>query len=176
MSSTNGPRRIELDRGRLLLVALVTTVVAACAAAAAPSPSSMAASPTVMPVPSATAATPSAVKASATVSAVKITPIPGASDSGKVVKLVAHGGKWDLKTMTAPAGQIWHVTVESQESIGHHNFVVASGPAFDERMFTSENLLPGTTVTYDIPAFPAGNYLFICTVHPADMTGMLTIR
>jgi hypothetical protein len=29
---------------------------------------------------------------------------------------------------------------------------------------------------YDIPGLPAGNYLFICTIHPESMTGTLIIE
>jgi hypothetical protein len=38
-----------------------------------------------------------------------------------------------------------------------------------------EELRKGT-YTVDIPALPAGNYLFICTIHPDAMTGTLTIK
>jgi hypothetical protein len=107
---------------------------------------------------------------------VKILPIAGAPDSKLVLQLVAEGGKWDRYTLGAPAGKVWHIKVVSQEPIGHHNFVVASGKTFPERIYTGKNLLPMATVTYDVPGLPAGSYLFICTVHPETMTGTLTLK
>jgi hypothetical protein len=107
---------------------------------------------------------------------VKILPIADAPDSKIVIGLVAEGGKWDKYTLSAPAGKVWHIKVVSQEPIGHHNFVVASGPTFPERIYTGKNLLPMATVTYDVPGLPAGSYLFICTVHPETMTGALTLK
>jgi hypothetical protein len=164
------------------VVAILAAVIAlgACSSAAVPAASTAA----VLPVASlnatatatATASPSPAPSPSPSVAIVKITPIPGAPDSGTTLELVARGAKWDQTMMTAPAGKIWHVKVESKDTLGHHNFVVASGKTFPERIYTSKNLLPLTTVTYDIPALPAGSYLFICTVHPDSMTGKLTLE
>jgi hypothetical protein len=160
------------------VVAILAAVIAlgACSSAAVPAASTTAALPTASPAVTATASPSPATSPSPSVAIVKITPIPGAPDSGTTLELVARGAKWDQTTMTAPAGKVWHVKVESKDTLGHHNFVVASGKTFPERIYTSKNLLPLTTVTYDIPALPAGSYLFICTVHPETMTGTLTLE
>ena len=164
------------------LGAILAAVIAvgACSAPAAPAVTTATAPPTTSPV-AIVAATPSAPPSPApspspTVAIVKIAPIAGAPDSKLVLQLVAEGGKWDKYTLGAPAGKAWHIKVESQEPIGHHNFVVASGPTFPERIYTGKNLLPMATVTYDVPGLPAGSYLFICTVHPETMTGTLTLK
>jgi hypothetical protein len=166
--------RIPLAVRRVLAVLTAVVALGACSSAAVPSASTAAAQPTgtlvVAPSPS------PSVTPSPTVATAKITPIPGAPDSGTVLQLVAEGGMWDKSALTAPAGKIWHIRVVSQEPIGHHNFVVASGPTFPERIYTGKNLLPGVTLTYDVPGLPAGRYLFICTVHPETMTGSLTIE
>ncbi len=166
----------------LLRVAILAAVIAvgSCSAPAAPAPTTPAASPTLSPVAT-VAATPSPAPSAApslspSAAIDKIAPIAGAPDSKLVLQLVAEGGKWDTYTLGAPAGKVWHIRVVSQEPIGHHNFVVASGPTFPERIYTGKNLLPMATVTYDVPGLPAGSYLFICTVHPETMTGQLTIR
>ena len=170
--------RMRLATGTPRLVAVVAFIVAlgGCATAAAPTASpttaSFTAGPTAAPSPS---PTPSPAP-SPSIAIVKISPIPGAPDSKLVLHLIAEGGKWDKTTLAAPAGSIWHIAVVSQEPIGHHNFVVASGKTFEERIYTGKNLLPKATVTYDIPALPAGSYLFICTVHPETMTGTLTLQ
>ena len=41
-------------------------------------------------------------------------------------------------------------------------------------MFKGDIVTGPTTVTYDVPALPAGTYTFTCTVHP-NMTGTLTV-
>jgi hypothetical protein len=161
---------------KLVALLIAGLAVAACSSAAVPLASAAAVLPTASPVATA-APTPSAPPSpapSATVAIVKISPILGAPDSKLVLQLVAEGGKWDKYTLGAPAGKVWHIEVVSQEPIGHHNFVVASGKTFPERIYTGKNLLPMATVTYDVPGLPAG--LFICTVHPETMTGTLTLK
>lgn len=159
-----------------LIVALVA--IGGCSSAAVPSPSASSALPTqtssatpVVLAPPAPSATPSPTVAIAT-----ITPIPGAPDSGVVVQLVALHVRWIPTTLTAPAGKVWQVKIENQDGPPeHHNFVVASGKTVPERIFASPNFNKGI-FTFEVPALPTGDYLFICTVHPDVMTGTLTIR
>jgi plastocyanin len=168
-----GPRFVA--PGVVALIAAVATL-GACSTAAAPSPTTVAAGPTetlvVTPTPS---PTPSP-RPSPTVAVVKISPIPGAPDSKTVVQLVAADVRWIPTTLTAPAGKIWHVKIENKDGPPeHHNFAVRSGKSFAEQIYQSPNFVMGT-FTFDIPALPAGSYLFICTVHTDVMTGTLTIR
>jgi plastocyanin len=105
-----------------------------------------------------------------------VTPIANAPDSRTVVKLVAFHVRWVPNTLAAPAGQVWHIQIDNQDGPPeHHNFAVASGKTFAEQIDQSPNFNEGT-FTYDVPALPAGNYLFICTVHPDVMTGTLELR
>jgi hypothetical protein len=165
----------------LPFVAILAAVIAlgGCSSPAAPAATTAAASPTTSPVATVAptpSAPPSPAPSPSAAIIVKILPIAGAPDSKLVLQLVAEGGKWDRYTLGAPAGKVWHIKVVSQEPIGHHNFVVASGKTFPERIYTGKNLLPMATVTYDVPGLPAGSYLFICTVHPETMTGTLTLK
>jgi hypothetical protein len=69
-----------------------------------------------------------------------------------------------------------HIRIDNQDGPPeHHNVVVASGRTFPERIYQSANFNKGT-FTFDVPALPAGNYLFICTVHADVMTGTLELR
>jgi plastocyanin len=111
-----------------------------------------------------------------TIAVVKVTPIANAPDSTTVVKVVAAHVRWVPTTLAAPAGQVWHVQIDNQDGPPeHHNFVVASGKTFPERIYQSTNFNKGT-FTFDVPALPAGNYFFICTVHADVMTGTLELR
>jgi plastocyanin len=166
---------------RLPIVALLTAVavLGACSSAAAPTQSAAAVLPTAGSAAT-VAITPSPSPSptpmpSPTVAIVKITPIPGAPDSGTVVQLMAVKTKWSPTTLTAPAGKVWHVHIDNQDaSPMKHNFTVASGPTFPERIFQVPDVAGNHT--FDIPALPAGSYLFICTIHPETMTGTLTIK
>jgi plastocyanin len=152
----------------------------ACTAAALPS-SSVSSAPSLV-AGNATSSPVSSMLVSAsppllpTEAVVKVTPIPNAPDSKAVVKVAAAHVRWVPTTLAAPAGQIWHVQVDNQDGPPeHHNFVVASGKTFEERIYQSPNFNKGT-FTFDVPALPAGTYLFICTVHADVMTGTLEIR
>jgi plastocyanin len=84
--------------------------------------------------------------------------------------------RWVPTTLAAPADEVWHVQIDNQDGPPeHHNFVVASGKTVPERIYQSTNFNKGT-FTFDVPALPAGNYLFICTVHADVMTGTLELR
>ena len=93
-----------------------------------------------------------------------------------MVTLVAAHVRWVPTTLAAPAGKVWHVQIDNQDGPPeHHNFVVASGKTVPERIYQSANFNKGT-FTFDVPALPAGNYLFICTVHADVMTGTLELH
>lgn len=58
-----------------------------------------------------------------------------------------------------------------------HNFHIVSGPAGFTPAATAPPLAqPGSTVTYDIPALPAGTYQYQCDVHAAQMKGTITVQ
>ena len=154
-------------------------VLSACAAAALPSSSATGAPSAALDVtpslgPSAlTSVSPAPLP---TIVLVKVTPIPNAPDGKTVVKLIAAHVRWVPTALAAPAGVVWHVQIDNQDGPPeHHNFVVASGKSVPERIYQSTNFNMGT-FTFDIPALPAGSYLFICTVHPDVMTGTVELR
>ena len=161
-------------------VTVALAVLSACTAAALPS-SSVAAAPSsvavdVTPSPAASTLASASPAPLPTIDVAKVTPIPSAPDSKTVVKVVAARVRWVPTTLIAPAGQVWHLEVDNQDGPPeHHNFVVASGKTFPERIYQSPNFNKGT-FTFDIPALPAGDYLFICTVHADVMTGTLELR
>jgi plastocyanin len=164
----------------VLAVTAALVVLSACTAAALPSPSVSAAPSAVAvdvtpsPAPSMLAsASPASLPSIAVVS---VTPIPSAPDSMTVVKVVIAHVRWVPTTLTAPAGEVWHVQIDNQDGPPeHHNFVVASGKTVPERIYQSSNFNKGT-FTFEVPALPAGNYLFICTVHADVMTGTLELH
>lgn len=107
---------------------------------------------------------------------VKITPIPNAPDSGITIEMTTNGFGFSLTNIDAPAGKIWHIhIVRTGGNFPPNNFTVASGPTTGEWIFHSTNLSLGEH-TFDIPALPAGHYLFYCTIDPATMHGTVTVK
>lgn len=79
---------------------------------------------------------------SPSVAIVKITPIAGAPDSKVVVQQVAAHTRWNPTDLNAPAGKVWHVKIDAQDGGNqHHNFTIASGPTFEERIFQTRTFV-----------------------------------
>jgi len=179
MTPATARRRTRFGLLPALALTAAIVVLNACTAAALPSlsvstaPSSVAVAVTPSPGPSTLAsASPAPLP---TIGVVMVTPIPNAPDRKTVVKVVAANVRWVPTTLAAPAGQVWHVRIDNQDGPPeHHNFVVASGKTFPERIYQSPNFNKGT-FTFDVPALPAGAYFFICTVHADVMTGTLEL-
>jgi plastocyanin len=173
-------RTVFVFRPALALSVALSVALGACTAAAPPA-SSVSAPPSAVTVDVTPSPGPSTLASASsiplpTVAVVKVTPIPNAPDSKTIVKVVAAHVRWVPTRLAAPAGKVWHVQIDNQDGPPeHHNFVVASGKAFSERIYQSTNFNKGT-FTFDVPALPAGNYLFICTIHPDGMTGTLELR
>jgi len=166
---------------RMSLAVVATMALAACAQSPAASPEATkapavaVASPTVAPTPAPTPRPSPTARATPVI--VTVTPIPDAPDSGIVVQVVAKNYRWAPNELAAPAGAVWHVALDNQDPAAEvHNFVVASGPRLEERIFTSERFYGGTIAEFAVPALPAGAYLFICTLHAREMTGQLTVK
>jgi hypothetical protein len=180
MAPGTAQRRTVFECVPALALTAALVALVACSATALPSssvpavPSPVSVDVTSSPGPSTSASASPAPRP--TIAVVKVTPIPNAPDSKTVVKVVAARVRWVPNALAAPAGQVWHVQIDNQDGPPeHHNFAVASGKTFAEQIYQSPNFNMGT-FTYDIPALPAGNYLFICTVHPDVMTGTLELR
>jgi plastocyanin len=180
MTRIAGHARVHVTGHPLVATIAVVIAVGGCSTPAVPAVSTATAPPPASPVATAAAAaTPSPVSSptpSPTVVIVKVTPIPGAPDSGTVVQLVVAHTKWVPNDIAAPAGKVWHVKVDNQDSLSKHNVTIASGPTFPERIFQTAPNFSSGTFSFDMPALPAGNYLFICTIHPETMTGTLTLK
>jgi hypothetical protein len=162
-----------------LVLTAALVLLSACTAAGLPS-SSVSAAPSAVAVDVTPSPGPSTLASASpaplpTIAVVKVTPIPNAPDSKTVVKTVVAHVRWVPTTLEAPAGEVWHVQIDNQDGPPeHHNFVVASGKTLPERIYQSTNFNKGT-FTFDVPALPAGSYLFICTVHADVMTGTLEL-
>jgi plastocyanin len=73
--------------------------------------------------------------------------------------------------VTVPADTPFVIVFENQDAGIPHN--VAISDASGAEVFKGEIFNGVETREYQVPALPAGEYTFICTVHP-NMTGTLT--
>jgi mono/diheme cytochrome c family protein/plastocyanin len=97
---------------------------------------------------------------------------PAASgDTATVVSIVALNIAFTTTEVTVPADAPFVISFENQDAGVPHN--VAINDASGAEVFKGEIFNGVETREYQVPALPAGEYTFICTVHPT-MTGTLT--
>lgn len=112
-------------------------------------------------------------------------PAPGASASpaaspaancpapSTVLKISASNALFDTHCLAAPAGQPLTIEFTNMDDYQHNVAILKdanSTPLFAGQFYAG----PGT-VTYHVPALPAGTYLFECQIHPFIMNGQLIV-
>jgi plastocyanin len=153
---------------RLALAGLSVLAVAACTSGDqpawtyAPPPS---ATPVVVPSESpATSAEPGA-------SAAPSAPA-SAAPAGSVIELSAQNVQFDKASILAPAGQAFQIRFTNNDAGVLHNVEIKD--ANGATVFKGEIFAGVDSRTYQVDPLPAGEYQFICTVHP-NMVGTLSV-
>jgi plastocyanin len=189
LGSVLARRRLRRPAWPRMIVAAsaVALVVAACSTAAGapgytyPPPASPSAPPMSMaPYESAPAMSgapgPSVPASVAPASAAPASAAPDPTGSAVTVGATAHISAqnilFDTDHLEAPAGQGWVLVFANNDAGVPHNVEILD-PA-GASVFRGEVVTGPTTVSYQIPALPAGTYKFLCDVHPT-MTGTLTV-
>ena len=103
-----------------------------------------------------------------------MSPDPNAPASGIVDKIAITDARFSVASLAAPANKTWTLQVDFKDPLGAHNVTVESGPSVAERVFQSGKFGPGKH-DYVLPGLPAGDYVFVCTLHPETMHGVLEI-
>jgi plastocyanin len=89
------------------------------------------------------------------------------------VVVTALGINWVETSLTAPAGAPFTLALDNQDSGVPHDVVIKD--AGGAEVFRTELVTGPKVVVYDVPAIAAGQYTFVCTVHP-NMQGTLTAQ
>jgi mono/diheme cytochrome c family protein/plastocyanin len=97
-------------------------------------------------------------------------PTDGGSPAASV-SIVASGTAFTTPDVTAPADTPFVIAFDNQDAGILHN--VAIKDASGGEVFSGEIFAGVGTRDYQVPALAAGEYQFVCTVHP-NMTGTLT--
>ena len=93
---------------------------------------------------------------------------PGAEDCASTIEMTAEGIRFDMDSIEAPAGEDFCIVLTNNDVVDHDIGI-------EETEFNGEDIGPGESITYLIPAMEAGDYTFFCTLHPRDMVGDLIV-
>jgi plastocyanin len=175
-------------RRRLLPAAIVAVAVAvaACSASSppgwtyAPAPSASAgASGAASGSPATSASAAPSASASAAPSA-SASAAPSGSQTGSELKVTAAVGAatsgFDPKTLEAAANTPFSLVFDNQDNTVQHNLVLKNPDGSKVDTGDTGFFLGPKTVTYQVPALAAGDYQYLCEVHPTTMLGTLTVK
>jgi len=175
-----------------LVAAFAIVALAACSSGAAPgwtyapaaSPSAAASGaasggPSGSPVASAPASVAPSVAPSASAEA-----SASATASGGSVTLTVKADQgaatvgFDPKELEAPANTAFTVEFENEDTTtSPHNWVLKDPSGAKVQVGGDTSFFSGPAKRdYQIPALAAGDYTYVCEVHPSVMTGKLTIK
>ncbi len=94
--------------------------------------------------------------------------------AGTSLSVVAEGIRWNTDCLAVPAGQAFSIVMDNKDTVPHNVAILKSHSATDVE-FRGELLQGPKQTTYEIPALPAGTYVFHCEVHPTEMRGTFVV-
>ncbi len=86
--------------------------------------------------------------------------------SGTTVQITAKNLQFDKRCLAAPANQAFTIQFSNQDAGVPHNVSVFRDRSGGEPLVEGEIVTGVTETTYDGPALEAGDYFFVCEVHP----------
>jgi cytochrome c oxidase subunit 2 len=98
-------------------------------------------------------------------------PATGGGDCELTIEITANNIQYDIDAFEVPADTAFCIAFENLENVPHNVAIYNGG----EALFQGEILNEAGSVTYSVPALPAGEYRFRCDVHPQAMVGDVTV-
>lgn len=96
------------------------------------------------------------------------TAVPGAT----VIKLSAKNLQFSTTRLEVPAGKPFVIEFENQDTVPHNVNILQAGKS----LFKGDIVSGPKTIRYNVQALAAGEYDFICDVHPTVMVGKLVAK
>jgi plastocyanin len=99
--------------------------------------------------------------------------------SGTTLQLSAKDTKYSTDCIAAPAGQAFTIHFDNMDSLAHDVTIFSADPDTDKnakKLFQGDLDTGPKAVDYAVPAQPAGNYHYHCSVHPTQMYGTLVVK
>lgn len=94
-------------------------------------------------------------------------PSPVAGECDVIIEISADNTAFDINEFDVPAETEFCINFENREDVPHNVSIYDNG----EALFTGEFLDQAGTITYEVPALPAGEYRFVCDAHVQAMNG-----
>lgn len=98
------------------------------------------------------------------------------TDADRVIALSADQSRFSAPCLAAAAGLAFVVRFTNDES-EPHNVAIYTDRSKATSVTVGDTVTgPNKTVDYPVDALAAGDYYFVCTIHPATMSGALYVR
>lgn len=98
-------------------------------------------------------------------------PATGGGDCELTIEIKAENIQFDIDAFEVPADTAFCIAFENLDAVPHNVAIYDGG----EALFQGQILNEAGSITYEVPALPAGDYSFICDVHPQAMVGDVTV-
>jgi plastocyanin len=186
-----------MRRLTIALALLAATLTIAACSASAPPGWTYAPAPSATPIPSGSAssspgASSSAAPSASTTATTTASSAPSAS-AGSSPSAAASGGAGASLTVTAPTGASisgfdpttlattaktpFSLVFDNQDTGVIHNLVLKNPDGSKVQVTGDTSFFAGPGMsTYQVPGLAAGDYAFLCEVHPGTMKGVLTVK
>jgi plastocyanin len=99
----------------------------------------------------------------------------GSAASANNVTITAANTAYSKTSLNFTANQPITIKFVNNDSVPHNIHIFQGTSATGASVFAGTIAQGGQSVTYSIPALPAGSYYFHCDVHPTIMTGTITV-
>jgi len=90
-----------------------------------------------------------------------------------VVEITAADLQFDANVIQAPAGEAFTITLVNNDSAPHNISVYTEQDG--EEIVIGDVIDGGETIDVEVPALDAGEYYFVCDIHP-DMNGSVVVE